>query len=84
MSATLLGQSVPPVAGVRDEHLGRRAKAKTFYDKTANGDLASLSPGQFVYTKPSDHHRGDQWGYGEVLEKVTPRSYVIRTQSWIS
>ena len=80
MSATLLGQSVPPVASVRDEHLGRRAKAKTYYDKTANRDLASLSPGQFVYTKPSDHHRSDQWGYGEVLEEVTPRSYVIRTQ----
>ena len=64
MSATLLGQSVPPVAGVQDEHQGRRAKAKTYYDKTAN----------------RDHHRGDECGYGEVLEEVTPRSYVIRTQ----
>ena len=43
MSATLLGQSVPPVAGVRDEHLGKRAKAKTYYDKTPNRELASLS-----------------------------------------
>ena len=80
MSATLLGQSVPPVAGVQDEHQGRRAKAKTYYDKTANRDLASFSPRQFVYTKPSDHHRGDECSYGEVLEEVTPRSYVIRTQ----
>ena len=47
MSATLLGQSMSPVVGVRDEHLGRQAKAKPYYDKTANRDLASLSPGQF-------------------------------------
>ena len=33
-----------------------------------------------MYTKPSDHHRGNQWGYGEVLKEVTPCSYVIRTQ----
>ena len=43
MSAWLLGQSVPPVAGVRDEHLGRRAKAKPYYDKAASRDLVSLS-----------------------------------------
>ena len=40
MSATLLGQSVPQVAGVRDKHLGRRVKAKSCCDKTANRDLA--------------------------------------------
>ena len=34
-----------------------------------------------MYTKPSDHHRSNQWGYGEVLEEVTPRLYVIRTQN---
>ena len=79
MSDSLLDQSAPPVAVVRDEHLGRRAKAKSYYDKTANCDLAPLSPGQAVYTRPNDQNRGGQWGYGEVLEEVIPRSYLVRT-----
>ena len=59
ISESLLVQSVPPVTVVRDEHLGRRAKAKAHYDKTASRDLSPLAPGQFVYTRPNDHHRGD-------------------------
>jgi len=43
-------------------------------------DLSPLAPGQFVYTRPNDHHRGEQWGHGEVLGVVTPRSYVVKTQ----
>ena len=80
ISESLLSQSVPPVNVVRDEHLGRRAKAKAHYDKTASGDLPTLTPGQYVYTRPNDHHHGEQWGHGEVLGEVTPRSYVIKTQ----
>ena len=64
MSESLLRQSVPPVEMVREEHLDRRAKAKAQYDKTATQELAPLVPGQFVYTKPSDHHRGERWNYG--------------------
>ena len=80
ISDSSLSQSVPPAAVVRDEHLGRRAKAKAHYEKTASRDLSSLAPGQFVYTRPNDHHRGEQWGHGEVLGEVTPRSYVVKTQ----
>ena len=80
MSDSLLDQSVPPVAVVRDEHLVRQAKAKSCYDKTANCDLAPLSPGQAMYTRPNNHNRGGQGGHGEVLEEVTPRSYLVRTQ----
>ena len=80
ISESLLTQSVPPVTVVCDEHLGRRAKAKAHYDKTACRDLSPLAPGQFVYTRPNDHHRGDQWRHGEVLGEVTPRSYVVQTQ----
>lgn len=80
ISESSLSQSVPPVTVVRDEHLGRRAKAKAHYDKTASRDLSPLAPGQFVYTRPNDHHRGEQWGHGEVLGEVTPRSYVVKTQ----
>ena len=71
---------MPPVALVRDEHLGRRAKAKAHYDKTASRDLPPLSPGQIVFTRPNDRHRGERWDRGEVLEEVTPRSYVVETQ----
>ena len=80
ISESLLSQSVPPVTVVRDEHLGRRAKAKAHYDKSASRDLSPLAPGQFVYTRPNDHHRGERWRPGEVLGEVTPRSYVVQTQ----
>ena len=33
-----------------------------------------------MYTRPNDHNRGGQWGYGEVSEEVIPRSYLVRTQ----
>lgn len=78
-SKTLRCQSVPPVSTVKDELSGRRAKAKAHYDKTASHELAPLSPGQYVYTKPSEHHKGEQCRYGEVIEEVTPRSYNVRT-----
>ena len=80
IAEALLSQSVPPVNVVRDEHLGRRAKAKAHYDKTASRDLPPLTPGQYVYTRPNDHHHGEQWCHGEVLGEVTPRSYVIKRQ----
>ena len=74
ISESLLSQSVQSVTVVCDEHLGRRAKAKSHYDKTASRDLAPLEPRQFVYTRPNDHHRVEQWRHGEVLGEVTPRS----------
>ena len=79
ISESLLSQSVPPVTVIRDEHLGRRAKAKAHYE-TASRDLSPLASGQFVYTRPNDHHRGEWWRPGEVLGEVTPRSYVVETQ----
>ena len=79
VSESLLRQSVPPVTVVRDEHLDRRAKAKAHYDKTASKELAPLIPGQYVYSIPNDHHRGERWNFGEVLNEVTPRSYLIKT-----
>ena len=80
ISESLLSQSMPPVIVVLDEHLGKRAKAKAHYDKTASRDLSPLAPGQFVYTRPNDHHRSEQWRHGEILGEVTPRSYVVQTQ----
>ena len=65
---------------MHDEHLGRRAKAKAHYDKTASRNLLPLTPGQFVYTRPNDQHCGEQWRHGEVLGEVTPRSYVVQTE----
>ena len=79
MSESLLRQSVPPVTVVHDEHLDRRAKAKSYYDKTASRELAPLVPGQFIYSKPNYHHRGERWNFGEILNEVTPRSYLIKT-----
>lgn len=84
ISESLLSQSMPPVTVLRDEHLERRAKAKAHYDKTATRVLSHLAPGQFVYTRPNDHHRGEQWRHGEVLGEVTPRSYVVQTQDGLN
>ena len=69
---------MPPANVVRDEHLGRRAKAKADHDKTASRDLPPFTPGQYVYTRANDYHHGEQWGHGEVLREVTPRSYVTK------
>ena len=80
ISESLLRQSVPPVTIVCDEHLGRRAKAKAHHDKTSSRDLSPLAPGQFGYTRPNEHHPGEQWRHGEVLGEVTPRSHVAQTQ----
>ena len=80
ISESLLSKSVPPVTVVRDEHLGRWAKAKAHHDKTASRDLSPLAPGQIVYTRPNDHHHGEQWGHDEALGEVAPRSYVVKTQ----
>ena len=81
VSESLLRQSVPPVTVNHDELLNRRAKAKSCYDKSASKELEPLVPGQFVYSKPSDHHRGEKWKYGEVLKEIKTRSYVIQTQN---
>ena len=61
VSELLLRQSVPPVTVVREEHINRRAKAKSYYDKTARKELPPLMAGQFVYSRPNNHHRGEQW-----------------------
>ena len=42
VSESFLIQSVPPVAVVCDEHLGRRVKAKAYYNKTAGKDRTTL------------------------------------------
>ena len=70
---------MPPVTVVRNEHLDRRTKAKSYYNKTASKELAPLVPGQFVYSKPNDYHWGERWNFGEVLNEVRPHSYLNKT-----
>lgn len=54
---------------VCEEHVGRRAKTKAYYDNLLAGTYPlSMSPEQFAYTRPSGHHLDSYWGYGEVLE----------------
>ncbi len=68
---------MPPVALVRDKHLGRRAEAKAHYHKTASRELPPLTWTTSVHQakRPSPWER---WDRGEVLEEVTPRSYVVK------
>ena len=48
-------------------------------DKTASTKLAPLILDQFVNSKPNDQNRDGRWNFGEVLNEVTSRSYLIKT-----
>ena len=42
----------------------KRARAKQHYDTAASSTLPSLEIGDFVYAKPSPHHKSGPWLYG--------------------
>ena len=70
VSESLLRQSVPQVTEELKENLT---------DKTAGTKLAPLMLDQFVNGKPNDQHRDERWNFGEVLNEVASRSYLIKT-----
>ena len=62
----------------------KRAKAKQYYDATASGSLPPLAIGDFVYAKPSPHHKSGPWLYGLVTAVPAPRSYIIETPTGLT
>jgi hypothetical protein len=53
--------------------------AKLYYDKHIKADQPKAEIGEYVYAKPSPHHRGEAWRYGKVIDTPTPRSYTVAT-----
>ena len=68
---------------VQEQIVAKRTDAKAQYDKKASGPLSPLSVGEFVYVKPSPHHKGTAWPYGVITEIPSPRSYVVDTPTRI-
>jgi transposase InsO family protein len=64
---------------VQDEIAFKRSCAKIQYDKTASGSSPDVSLGDYVYVKPSPHHKGKPWQYGQIVSNPSTRSYVVDT-----
>lgn len=62
----------------------KRARAKQHYDTTASSTLPSLEIGDFVYVKPSPHHKSGPWLYGLVTAIPAPRSYIVETPAGLT
>ena len=57
----------------------RRVLSKAHYDRRASGPLKPFAPGEKVFLKPRPTNKSQPWIYGEVLERPTLRSCVIKT-----
>ena len=57
----------------------RRNKSKVQYNKKALTPLREFTEGEKVYLKPHPTNRSQPWTHGEVEEKPTPRSFVVKT-----
>ena len=57
----------------------KRARAKQHYDTAASSTLPSLEIGDFVYAKPSPHHKS-----GLVTAIPAPRSYIVETPAGLT
>lgn len=62
----------------------KRTRAKQHYDITASNPLPSLNIGDFVYAKPSPHHKSGPWLYGLVTAIPAPRSYIVETPAGLT
>ena len=63
ISRELLFPSDNTAAYVQENSVTKRAKAKQHYDTTASSSLPPLEIGDFVYAKPSPHHKSGPWLY---------------------
>ena len=62
----------------------KQARAKQHYDTAASSTLPSLEIGDFVYAKPSSHHKSGPWLYGLVTAILAPRSYIVETPAGLT
>ena len=64
---------------VQENIAERRNRSKVQYDKKALTPLREFTEGKKVYLKPRLTNRSQPWIHGEVVERPTPRSYVVKT-----
>ena len=69
---------------VREAIATKQARAKQHYDTAASSTLPSLEIGDFVYAKPSPHHKSGPWLYGLVTAIPAPRSYIVETPAGLT
>ena len=84
VSRELLLPSDNTAQAVQESIASKHAKAKQYYDATASSTLPSLTIGDFVYAKPSPHHKSGPWLYGLVTAVPAPRSYIIETPTGLT
>ena len=79
---TATSQLVPKLACprvVQENIAERKNRSKVQYDKKALTPLTEFTEGEKVYLKPHSTNRCQPWIHGEVVEKPTPRSCVVKT-----
>ena len=79
---TATSQFVPKLACprvVQENIAERRNRSKVQYDKKALTPLREFTEGEKLYLKPHPTNRCQPWIHGEVVEKPTPRSCVVKT-----
>ena len=56
----------------------------TYYDATENSSLPPLGIGDFVYARPSLHHKSGPWLYRLITAIPAPRSYIVDTPTGLT
>ena len=79
LSKELLLPSDNTTEAVQEAIATKRARAKQHYDTAASSTLPSLEIGDFVYAKPSSHHKSGPWLYCPA-----PRSYNVETPAGLT
>ena len=84
ISEVVLLPSDNTTEAVQEAIATKRARAKQHYDTAASSTLPSLEIGDFVYAKPSPHHKSGPWLYGLVTAIPAPRSYIVETPAGLT
>ena len=82
-STLLLKPKIVDSVAVKEEMTAQSKVTKLNYDKKAAPDLLVLTPGDYIYVKPSPNKHNTPWIYGQVIDSPSPRSYTIRTSNGV-
>ena len=84
ISKELLLPSDNTTEAVQEAIATKRARAKQHYNTAASSTLPSLEIGDFVYAKPSPHHKSGPWLYLLVTAIPAPGSYIVETPAGLT
>ena len=77
-SKAALVPSPVDIANTQQQIIDKRKAAKEIYDRQAGPVHNKLELGTYAYAKPPPQKRGQQWTYGQVIEK-DETSYTMKT-----